>query len=168
MLVYHPALDPYHCVARLIKLIQYPVQREMELDRVRIIDFYMVFPAWIRHIRVPTDTAMLRNKVSPPNNPYYYSGRRPDVFRQMQPLQVQAFSLLAGRDLISADALSAGRWLRGRQQLPTELRVLAEPTDDYERGRLAFLVDTLFSFPVAGPNGLKHRTGLLEYRYDAA
>lgn len=168
MLVYHPALDPYHCAARLVKLLQYPVEREMEIERVRIIDFYLVFPAWTKYIRVPKELASLKNKVASRDNPYYYSGRQPDVFRQMQPLQAQALSLLAARDLISAQALGEGRWRRGDKQLPRDLRLLAQPANDDERVRFTFLIDTLLAFPVAGPNGLKHRTGLLEYRYDPA
>jgi len=84
----------------------------------------------------------------------------------MQPLQMQAISLLAARDLLDKAALSKNEWRRGSTSLPKDLLVLARPATDEEKLRLEFLIMTLLKFPLVGADGLKHRTGLLEFRYD--
>lgn len=44
MLVYHPAFDIYNCVFRMLQLMTSMKQNEVELDKLRIWDFYLTFP----------------------------------------------------------------------------------------------------------------------------
>lgn len=52
MLIYHPAFDAYHCLFRMIAIIDH--LNVVEVDKVRILDFYMIFPALVSKIRMPT------------------------------------------------------------------------------------------------------------------
>ncbi|HGA8765958.1 TPA: ABC-three component system middle component 5, partial [Salmonella enterica subsp. enterica serovar Virchow] len=45
MLIYHPAYDAYHCLFRMIALIDHV--NEIEVDKARILDFYLIFPALV-------------------------------------------------------------------------------------------------------------------------
>jgi len=45
MLIYHPAFDAYHCVYRMTMLTQ--KVKELEYSKLRILDFYLCFPAEI-------------------------------------------------------------------------------------------------------------------------
>lgn len=48
MLIYHPAYDAYHCVFRML-LIAERVSG-IEVEKARILDFYLVFPGMVKKI----------------------------------------------------------------------------------------------------------------------
>ena len=58
MLIYHPAFDAYHCVYRMTMLTQ--KVKELEYSKLRILDFYLCFPAEIAKIELPKDLQKIR------------------------------------------------------------------------------------------------------------
>ena len=48
MIIYNPAFDIYHCVYRMISILSNLVNEKIEVDKLRILDFYMVFPGEIK------------------------------------------------------------------------------------------------------------------------
>lgn len=46
MITYNPAFDLYHCIFRMIHIIQRLDDNEcLEVDKIRIWDFYILFPS---------------------------------------------------------------------------------------------------------------------------
>src|SRR5438128_2267276 len=100
MLIYHPALDPYHSAFRMLQLLAYAPERVYDRRTLRILDFYAVFPQLVSTIRLPKEHAKWRKFFADHDNPYWFTGEPALVFAHMQPLQDTALDLLYAQGLI--------------------------------------------------------------------
>jgi len=53
MLTYHPAFDLYSAIFRFLRLLDPMRDRTVELERLRILDFYLLFPFLLADIQFP-------------------------------------------------------------------------------------------------------------------
>jgi hypothetical protein len=167
MLLYHPALDPYHSAFRMIQLLTFsqsvlPIER----DRVRILDFYLAIPSLISKIRVSPQFRRNRGLAAGAENKYRFSGIAGAVLYQMQSLQELALALLTTSGLIDRTLLETGVVVRTSTPLPIELANAIALKNAEESARLTFLTIDLATIPLLGKDGLKHRSTLLDHRYD--
>jgi hypothetical protein len=163
MLAYHPALDPYHASFRMLRLLA-ASPYNLEPDRLRLLDFFLLFPHLLRRIHLPQGLTRRRNQVAGSENRYRYGGQPQLVFRTITPVHDAALSLLA----TSAWArLEDGGFRLSVSEFPVPLLTLLRAKNDAQAGLVGFLVGDLFTVPLRGRDGLKQRSGLLEYRYDA-
>ena len=51
MLVYHPIYDSYHCIFRILCILHDIQQVDIEVDLIRILDFYVLFPSRLKNIK---------------------------------------------------------------------------------------------------------------------
>ena len=166
MLAYHPALDPYHNALRLLQLLIYRGS-EYELDALRILDFFLIFPEDITSVRLPRNAIGWRANVRSLSNPYWFEGDRLLVFAQMKAIQDTALSLLSARGLIDPDALRDGKVRLIPDKVPPTLNGLVHAKNAEVATLIGFLVRDLAELPVRGRDGLKDRSKLMEFRYDA-
>lgn len=163
MPIYHPALDPYHSAFRILQILSFDPEKDYDWRTLRILDFYAVFPQLITKIVLPKQHVTWRKVFSSFENPYWFSGDPSLVFNRMEPLQKTALDLLYAQGLADANKYSEQRV----QVVLSELKKLKLPIPESSQ-TLKFLVTVLGSMPFHGIGGLKDRTRLLEYRYDAA
>jgi hypothetical protein len=169
-LTYQPALDPFHSVFRLLRLLPYVASvGALHRDHVRILDFYILFPFRISAARLmPHHRRFRKFETSYENRKPY--GEQPDdvvMFSRMHPIQLTAMETLADKLVIDPMEWRSDRVKRTDVELPHELaeRVV---TANAEEPEIADLMTALSKeYSLSGQNGLKNRTGLLEYRYDA-
>ena len=166
MLAYHPALDPYHAAFRMLRILSLSPTLTYETDRLRILDFYLAFPSLIDSIRVPPTLRSRRKRVTPPDNKYKFNGEPSFVFTQMRTLQEMALQLLASSGLVDRNTFQHGRVRVDLTKLSNDLQRSIEGRNALEAELVAFLVSDLAAIPLTGKDGLKHRTLLMEYRYD--
>jgi len=166
MLVYHPAFDIYNCVFRMLQLLTAMKQHEVELDRLRIWDFYLTFPNEARKISFPTVLLELKNIFKQKEeNPYEDLIDPQKIIERMKPYQIEALHCLASHGLIDAKSLSKNVITRTKKELPSDLLKKFEEIS-IEKSNIIKLVIGFAELPLFGQNGLKHRTGLIEFRYD--
>jgi hypothetical protein len=165
MLAYHPALDPYHATLRFLQILNYG-DAEYELDALRILDFFLVFPEEIQLIRLPRELQHWKTQLKGVNNPYWFDGDRLLTFAQMKLIQNTALSLLSAKGLIDAKKLQNGRVKLQPERLPTPLAGLLAEKNAATASLMTFLVSILGTLPVRGHDGLKDRSKLMEFRYD--
>jgi hypothetical protein len=89
------------------------------------------------------------------------------INRNPQPMQIAAFNTLASRDLIDRQRWSVGEVLATAAQLPDALKPRIEAANARDAELEAFLSVLASEYSLTGTNGLKDRTGLMEYRQDA-
>ncbi|OPC48970.1 hypothetical protein BAY05_03210 [Elizabethkingia anophelis] len=167
MLVYHPAFDIYNGVFRMLQLLTLMKQEEVELDRLRIWDFYLTFPNEARKITFPQYLSDLKKVFKKDRlNPYedLIDDRR--IFERMQPYQMTALKSLASYGLIDNVQLSKSIIKRTEKEIPQELLIKMEDLT-IEKSNIIKLILGFHELPLFGKNGLKSRTGLLEFKYDA-
>ncbi|WP_336622657.1 ABC-three component system middle component 5 [Cellulophaga sp. 2_MG-2023] len=163
MLVYHPAFDIYNCAFRMLQLLSKMEETEIELDKLRIWDFYLTFPNEARRITFPRDLSELKKIFkNKPDNPYEDLIDPKRIAERMKTYQLSALRYLASYGLIDSALLSKNIIKRTDKPLPSELQEkLAETNTEKEN-----IIKLVKGFNFLALRGLKERTGLLEFRYD--
>ena len=164
MLSYHPALDPYHTAFRYLRTFML-TPRPMEYDRLRLLDLYLLFPEFAADMRLPRSALAWRGRLQARANEYWSTCDRMLLFQQMTPIQKCALSLLEAADLVIQDPGSR-MWSVHANQHPIVLAAVERNQEDTEI--VGFLSEVLLPLPLTGSQGLKARTGLMEWRYDEA
>jgi len=168
MLVYHPALDPYHTALRLIAILKRLQGTPVEIDKARIIDFYLLFPSLIRQVSLPRRLQALRKAIGSRSDSFEYVTSPRQLYLQLRGISDTTYRALAGQDVVSHANFERGFLTFGDEKLPEAVEGVANSLLAREQGLAATICDTLGQIPLLGSSGLKARTGLAEYRYDVA
>lgn len=165
MLIYHPAFDAYHCVFRMMALMS--VIPELEVDKARLLDFYLAFPSAIKEIRLPSGLAHGRRLAKNLSNTYRDPLNPKAAFRDMSQIQLAALRNIAALGVIDLGCFEQGIVKQIESiAIPEELGISLSSYIATQTEILNFLSNDLARIPLRGLDGLKHRTALLEYRYD--
>ncbi len=167
MLVYHSAFDMYHSVFRMIQLLSNLKQDYVELERLRIWDYYLAFPNEMSKIRYEKDSKDIKNLFPDKYNPYEVVLDGKIIFEKMRPYQMTAIKTLASHGLIDKNFLSENRVTKIKNIDLVETLKEFEPLSERELNIIKIMTSYFCNMPLYGDNGLKDRTNLLEYRYDA-
>lgn len=164
MLIYHPAFDAYHCTFRIVALThRWPI---MDIDKARILDFLLAFPSAVLIMRIPHELQLVRSRIRTAQNPYRDPVSAKRTFADIRQVQLAALGSLAAAGYLDATQLEAGTVARTQKQVPDGLRDMAEEFMKKDSGLGDAIVSAFAPIPTFGPNGLKDRSGLLEFRYD--
>ncbi|MHB0946972.1 MAG: ABC-three component system middle component 5 [Sedimentisphaerales bacterium] len=166
MLVYHPAFDVYHGIFRFIKLLNCCHDKTSEKEKLKLIDFYLLFPELISTIRLKRDHLKYKKTFAGLSNKYNIAsvdGQAKQVFDRMEPFHNLIFSYLEKKNYIRIDYGTCVHFLDS--ETPKEILEICMIRDE-EKEIIYFLSEVLSSYVIKGENGLKDRTKLMEYRYD--
>jgi len=158
MLVYHPAYDSYHCITRILKILNHLNRKEYSIDRIKIYDYYLLFINDIKQMSLPREFFKYKdlvksNKYNTVNNPRY-------VFNQLENVQNTAFKAMASYGFIDKDLLENNTIALSLLDFPQGL--IPELTD-FEIEYISFINEY---FEKISLRELKTRTNLMEYRYE--
>jgi len=166
MLIYHPAFDAYHCVFRILTISR--VVKEMELSKLRILDFYLCFPAEVSGVQLPREHIEMKKTARGLKNDYRGPVSTARTFREMEPVQIASARLLAASRFLDADMLKSGIVKRMDSVVPPALQEMVDRQRETANVVTEYILTKMSAIPLTGVNGLKQRTGLMEYRYDVA
>lgn len=169
-LSYQPAFDPYHAMFRFLRIFA-AIGKSTSLlaDHVRILDFYLLFPFKISGIRLVPQHKRFRTIAQQFDNRRPY-GDQPDdslVFARMRPLQIAALDTLSEKQLIDAPNWRQGVVRRTQHLIAPPLSERVNSANKADAELMEVLMALATEYELLGRGGLKDRTGLLEYRYDA-
>lgn len=168
MLIYHPAFDVNHARLRLIQLLEFALAQELSFDLLRILDFYFLFPHLLAEVKLTRGMSRLKKELAARANNYNRVPSPRTLLRQMAGVQETAIRALEAFRLIELPLAGVSVVKRSSAPLPEGLiRVISEQPEE-ERALAQALATEVAKIPLNGPDGLKARTGLLEYRYDPA
>ncbi|MBP7359202.1 MAG: hypothetical protein KA955_07705 [Prevotella sp.] len=172
MITYNPAFDLYHCIYRMAHIIERLNDGEcFEIDKVRIWDFYLLFPSKLYDLSLKKTEKEVREARKQltiiKNNPYDYSGDNRKLFEWIKPFQISALNCLVSCGIINKEEYLNNRVCITSHQALTYFVDQAGLLSASENNTLSFM--SIFSrhMPLLGANGLKARTKLLEFKYDA-
>lgn len=171
-LSYQPAFDPYHSAFRLLRLRETCWSTgPLSFDALRIADFFLLFPFLIGNSQVRLQRKHVKyRKLSKKYSASAPFGRVPamDVlFRRMEPFQFAAAETLVNSGFASSDEWHGKCFFATEQSLPMETAKRIGSLNGDQSDLLEFLTKLVTEYEVSGPNGLKDRTSLLEFRYDS-
>lgn len=166
MIIYHPRNDIYHCVFRFIQIANMQDLQEFEFTRLRIYDLFFLFPHLIDEVKFPRAkgvVAIKKQAICIPA-PYESLPDKKRLFSGMSDYHIQAIQiLLANRIFEETDGklrLSTGFY-------STSVANLLDKNQSDKSDFFCKLFNIFNQIDLAGESGLKQRTGLMEYRYDA-
>lgn len=172
MITYNPAFDLYHGIFRMAHIAARLDDKEcLEIDKVRIWDFYMLFPDKVHSITIRREEEDLRKYRSTylkkERNPYEFQGDSRKLFDWIKPVQLSALNSLVSCGILSKDKYEAGRvCVADRAALANFLAKTGE-LSTRECNVMAFMSTFSRTMSMTGEYGLKARTKLLESKYDA-
>lgn len=165
-LAYQPAYDPFHTVLRIIRIADFLSKPSVE--QTRIADFYLLFPTRLNGVTFPRG---MRGRLKPAiaQAPATYGTLPADeiVIRRMRPIQDAAIQTLLSRGSLDHAAFEAGIIVLDEGSVSEKLMKRARILNAEEGVLVSLIRDLIAAVPLEGKNGLKHRTGLGEHRYDA-
>ncbi|GFE94730.1 ABC-three component system middle component 5 [Acetobacter persici] len=165
-LAFEPAFDPFHSAFRVLRQAVFH-NDAIDIERLKILDVYLVEPRHCLNIRLPGPLKKSARKAASCQRDNY--GRLPSasvLFDRMAPIQDAAIQTLVSRGLLDADAFCQNKILRSDILLGENLIKRIDESNKKQINLMNFLYVDLNNIPIMGPNGLKSRTGLSEYRYD--
>jgi hypothetical protein len=165
MLAYNPAYDIYHCIYRMIFILKkIKTDEPIEIDRLRIIDFYLVFPYLISEIKFPRETSGIKKSFLPYSTKYRKVTNKFVTFQTMKPLQDQAIDYLCLKGYIyySHEEMVAPTLLINSFNAPLRDFYFKDVPEVVEQKLFNFILNYNFY----GKDGLKDRTSLMEFKYD--
>jgi hypothetical protein len=139
----------------------------MEIDRIRIWDFFFLFPDQTKNISFPRHLHYLKQSTLRTYNPYDELTDPQRVFDQMKEYQLLALKYLVAYGFINSELLSKEDVERTNKRIPTKLLERMNEVNNAEN----FIIKLALSFadlPLSGEGGLKYRTKLVDIRYDPA
>ena len=169
-LTYQPAFDPYHAVYRFLRLREAVLQtKTLHEDQLKILDFYLLFPFRLDALRVQTGHRKYRKLAAQFSSKKPY-GELPEdrvLFERMDSIQTAALDTLAIKGLIDEKLYLTGTISSTSVQLVGPLKQRVEADNEAESELVEFLTVLASDYELLGSNGLKDRSRLMEYRYDA-
>ena len=171
MITYNPAFDLYHAIYRMAHIVErLEGNEQMEIDKVRIWDFYLLFPDKVHKIKIKreeTDFQTYRSQLKEKRNPYEYQGDNRQLFEWIKPFQMSALSCLVSCGILRKDEYLAGRVRIANMAALDAYLAQAGQLTAKENNALSFMSLMSKHMPLTGVDGLKERTRLLEFKYDA-
>lgn len=171
MITYNPAFDLYHCIFRMAHiLMKMDDGKPLEIDRVRIWDFYMLYPIQLNHVSLKIDESEIRDArklLKLKETPYDYKGDIRKLFGWIKSFQISALGCLVSCGILSKEDFEAGNILVSNS---AKLKAFVERSGDLsaqENNILNFLNFLFGGMSLTGVYGMKYRTKLLESKYDA-
>ena len=167
MLIYHPAFDLSHGMFRMLRLLEANPKRQMKWDTFRILDLYYLFPHLLDAARLPRTMTKRKREFGKLGSKYTRVPTPRTFIQQLRGIHESIARSLAAKGFIEPAEFDDGVLVRTDREIPPELmRMFTEAVDD--AALVQMLAVDMAAISLTGGDGLKDRTGLLEYRYDAA
>src|SRR5690554_1075926 len=167
MIVYNQALDLYHTIYRFLQFLnRFESGVLIEVDRLRIWDFYLLFPSKIHDIRLKqneSDIRKIRKEfIKDVNNPYERISEDRKIFEKIKPYQLAALNCIASYGIIDKALLNQQRISIIQKDILNEFVKNFEELSPKEKNVIALMTSHYFQLSLFGSDGLKNRTNLME------
>lgn len=171
MIMYNQVFDLYHTVFRFLQFLnRFDTGSVVEVERLRIWDFYFLFPNKVHEIRLKrseSDIRMIRNRyIRKTNNPYDEISENRKVFEKIRPYHLAALNCIASYGIIDKEMLSLNRVVISDKEILNKYIEELGELSVKEKNIVTLLTSHFFLMSLFGADGLKSRTNLLESRYD--
>lgn len=144
----------------------------LEVDRLRIYDFFYLFPYKITNIKTKKTESSLRKskkEICTKNiNPYNEVKEDRIIFERLKSYQLSALKYIASYGVIDSNQLIENIVkIKDINKLNNFISFFENSSKDpIENTIINWLFENFNHIPISGEYGLKHRTNLMEWKYD--
>lgn len=165
MLLYHPKNDTYHCIYRMLSIFTVLELSEMQLLKLRIIDFYVLFPGLLVDVQFPRVPGASSVKKAADSIKRGYERLPPGtrLFSELSFNQSQAINILNAKDIVS---ITEDIMKPSDMFLSEALSRVVSDGNIVKDEFMCKVIKLLGAIELYGDNGLKVRSNLVEARYD--
>jgi hypothetical protein len=166
-ITYEEAYDSYHTMFRMFR--QREIFRNEENIRVeyfQIRDFYILFPFFVSDIRLRNEDKWLRALAKKWRRPYGCTPSPYTIFSKMIAIQRAALTTLAANEYLNSSALENGVVEFSEKEPPREIHELCSKVNLENEEQVSAVKYIYDHYKLNGENGIKSRSGLMEYKYD--
>jgi len=166
MILYHPLKDANHCIYRMLSiLIKSP--SEISLERLRVIDFYHIFPHLLDSISPwPNDIKIYKKYTKNIASSFESIPDKRRLFYELSEIHRQSISTLVSKGILDKDRSKSGIATLNKENIPEKILNIIE-SDEYNNSKIfEVLTKGLTVTSWKGRNGFKNRSGLMEFIYD--
>ncbi|WP_295720651.1 ABC-three component system middle component 5 [Mucilaginibacter sp.] len=172
MILYNNAFDLYHTIFRLLHLLKKsPPSKRIEVDRLRIWDFYLLFPSQIFSIKPKRHEKEFKELIKELNvkkeNPYQKVYDQRKTLEKIRPYQMAALNCLASYKIIDKALLVDGVVSIISEDILKDYVGSIGDLSSREINIISIVTSVFYDISLTGENGLKMRTNLIESKYDA-
>lgn len=172
MIVYNQAFDLYHTIFRFLQFLnRFDYGSLIEVERLRIWDFYFLFPSKIHEIRLKQNESDIRKLrkdfIRDSKNPYETISEDRKIFEKIKPYQLAALNCIASYGIIDKALLNQQRISIVNKDILNDFVNSFEELSAKERNIISLMTSHFYQVSLFGTDGLKSRTNLMESKYDA-
>lgn len=166
MLIYHPAFDASHCLYRLTALLS-RLSSAVSWEQLRVLDFYYLFPGQLKRISPwPAEIKEYKARVKRLPDQYEDISSPSRILFDLMEFQRAAMVELVAKGVVNRGSFDEGRIIADVSAIPLGFLDILAKDEFLDSDAFSVIVEALPSIDFNGFNGLKRRSGLLEYVYD--
>ena len=171
MILYNNAFDLYHTIFRMLHLLsKIEKDKVIEIDRIRIWDYYLLFTNEIFNIKPRKNkkeyNQLLKELNIKKNNPYQQIYDKRKTLEKIKPYQLSALNCLASYNIIDKEYLLKEEVKINSFDLLKRYTQSAGDLSDREKNIITIMTSFFRDISLIGNNGLKERSNLMESKYD--
>lgn len=171
MILYNNAFDLYHTIFRMLHLLsKIEEDKVIEIDRIRIWDYYLLFTNEIFNIKPRKNrkeyNQLLKELNIKKNNPYQQIYDQRKTLEKIKPYQLSALNCLASYNIIDKEYLLKEEVKINSFDLLNRYTQSAGDLSDREKNIITIMTSFFRDISLIGNNGLKKRSNLMESKYD--
>jgi hypothetical protein len=172
MIIYNQAFDLYHAIFRMLQLLYRVDDKKLiDIDRLRIWDFYLLFPNEIYNIKPKKHEVDFKKRLKQltvkKDNPYQKVFDNRKTLEKIKPYQLSALHCLASYGIIDKSSLFQDRILIKSTKLLKEHVEAIGSLSSREQNIITIVTSDFYDVSMIGKDGLKNRSNLIESKYDA-
>lgn len=172
MIIYNQAFDIYHCIFRLLNFLnRFDIGDVIEIDKIRIWDFYFLFPNEISEIKLKKNEAdvkvIIKSFIKKNYNPYEKISDERKIFEKLKLYQLSALNCIASYGIINKEMLLQQRVSIEKKDLLDEYISSLGKLSPKEENVISLMTSHFYHISLFGKDGLKNKTNLMESKYDA-
>ena len=165
MLVYHPIYDVNHCLYRMLLAIDASTHESFEWDVFRLMNFYLLFPHLLKELApFPLKLRPYRKMIEQIPASYVEIPSPQRALFDLGALQKMAANHMAAKKIINLEKTNSIE--PQAHELSQSLINCIKEDPIRQKPWFKVIVDELPLLDLRGKNGLKKRSGLMEYQYD--
>ena len=103
MLIYHPVFDLYNGIFRLLLILEHLPSEPHPLERVQLLDFYLLFPGLLSEMRFDRSLSGYKQMLTGKRNAYNEIYDPLKIFTRLSKYQHVALQTLASYGLIDSE-----------------------------------------------------------------
>ncbi len=167
MLTYHPIFDSNHCLFRVLYILNELDEVPHEIDKIRLFDFYISAPGALKLFRANSKQVTSQKKsILKSLSKYDGIDNSKSLFFDARTIQVTVLNHLAAKNIILTEHYEKGLVMLNKIEFKSVISDILSNQNSITDSVVSLIVDELQYIHVLGHNGLKHRSNLMEYRYD--